>query len=308
MSLIYFSRCKLFRVQINFKTVSISANIFLILNQAPQKRYELIDPVAVDPSDTDLNAILQYNSLRGKIINDIRNVTALENAGVYVQDIRTGSWMGINERQTFFPASLLKIPVMMVILKKVDRGEMKLTDSVTLMEEDLDGGAGDLYISGAGATRTVWELIKEMILSSDNTAKNALKRYISPAEMNSIFEHVGISNPYINSSAGVSPRGFNRLFKSLYYSTYLTPEMSERAIDISMDTTREDLLTQGTPVEVRVAHKYGQTLGQLHDCGIVYHPTNPYFICIMTKDGDHSIDSELIIKISQDVFDFANNK
>ncbi len=54
-------------------------------------------------------------------------------------------------------------------------------------------------------------------------------------------------------------------------------------------------IINGLPVEARalpVAHKFGyrtfpdpldKVTEEIHDCGIVYVPDRPYFVCIMTK-------------------------
>lgn len=295
--------------------LSLIANGALVMKlneKRPESvKFRLIDPIAAEPTDAkdgDSEAILHYMGLREKLESRIKNATQVENVGVFVQDAQTGAWLGINERENFFPASLLKIPVMMVILKKTGRGEMMLNDTVTIVESDLETGSGALFNTGMGKSFTVWELIKEMILSSDNTAKNALKRFISQAELNSVFAHVGIENPYYNTSAGVTPRGFTRFFKALYFSTFLKPELSEKALDLTTDTEEEGLIPAELPPEIQVAHKYGKTPDGFHDCGIVYHPRNPYFLCIMTKDMDYSAGRQLIVGISRDVFEFVDSK
>lgn len=292
--------------------VSVSVNIFLFmkLNENPSQRFRLVSPakkIAVDSDNQDNSVVLHYQGLREKIEEDINSTTKLENVGVFVQDIRTGAWMGINEREEFLPASLLKIPIMMVILKKVERGEMTLNDTIEITILDLDSDYGELY-KQLGAKFTVWELMKEMILSSDNTAKNALLRRITFAELNSVFVHVGIPNPYIAENASVTPRGYTRMFKSLYFSTFLSPELSEKALDITTDTREEDLISAGVPPEIQVAHKFGLVSNGLHDCGIVYHPKNPYFLCVMNKNMEIQKSRELIAGISRDVFDFVNSQ
>lgn len=313
---------KTLHLRINVKAIivillilSFAFNIFLLfqlnyIQTENTKQFRFINQISEIPLDSNNeNIIIHYGNLREKIKNDTENIAYMENIGVFIQDIKTGAWLGINEKENFLPASLLKIPIMMAILKRVERGDLALTDKITLVEKDLDGGYGDLYKKGAGAQFTVWELLKEMILSSDNTAKNALKRYLSEAEINSIFAHVGIENPYTNETHSVSPRGFTRFFKALYYSTFLSAELSEKALDLTTDTKAEDLLSSGIPPEIQVAHKHGESIYGIHDCGIVYHPKNPYFICIMIRNITTYQDAKKIIfTISRDVFDFVNSK
>ncbi len=263
----------------------------------------------IDSNISESSAILHYADLRPDIESIINSANASNNIGFFLQDIQTGAWLGINEKEGFVPASLLKVPIAMSTLKKVDRNEIKLTDSIELTEEDLDKEAGDLYKKGAGTKLTYWEAIKIMILTSDNTAKNALKRQISDAEINSIFAHVGIPNPYlIQNSPLVTPRGYIRIFKSLYFATYVSPELSDKLLDLTTDTQIESLISAGVPAEVQVSHKYGERPDGLADCGIIYEAKNPYMLCVMTQNIELNSAKNLISSLSQKVFDYIHNR
>ncbi len=200
---------------------------------------------------------------------------------------------------------------MIAILKEVDRKEIKLDDKIIITPEDVDNSYALSYEPlQTGSKETISDLLRRMMVLSDNTAKNALRRQLSLEEIDSVFIHTGIPNPYLlKNDHTVSPRGYTRLFKTLYYSTYLSPELSERALDLSTDTQEENLISRGVPPEIQVAHKFGIIENDsLHDCGIVYHPNNPYFLCLMTKDLSLEDSSELIYKISKDVFNFVDSK
>lgn len=148
-----------------------------------------------------------------------------------------------------------------------------------------------------------------MIVDSDNTAQNALIRQLSLSEIDAVFVHVGIPDPYLlDSEHSVSPRNYVRFFKALYYSTFLTPEYSEKALDLATDTQEEDLISKGVPSQIQVAHKFGIVNEKfLHDCGIIYHQKNPYFLCIMTKNMlNESYD--IIPEISKDVYDYVDSQ
>ena len=288
--------------------LSVLANIFLFvkLDEAqqalagPSYRYvRPLEPIKPDADVQEESVILHYNGLRLQLEEEINRTTDLSNVGVFVQDAQTGAWMGINEKRGFVPASLLKVPFAMVIIKKVERGEIGLGDQIELIPDDIDPGSGTLYQKGAGYKITVRELLNKMVLSSDNTAKNALLRLMSYEEANSVFAHVGIRSPNITA------REMTRIFKALYYSTYLKPEYSEMVLDISTDTDIENLLSAGIPPEIQVAHKYGERPGVIHDCGIVYHAENPYFICVMTTNMEKPVSKDLISKISKIAFEFV---
>jgi beta-lactamase class A len=292
--------------------LSVSFNIFFIITNTAKNDYRFLDTTGnaiIDSNTKENQGILHYQGLNPILNQEIENYNLTEDTGVFIQDIRTGAWLGINEQKGFSPASLLKVPIMMAMLKKVENGEAKLSDRIKILPEDADDLYGEVY-KKVGSEETVSQLLEQMITFSDNTAKNAIKRQLSILEIDTIFVHVGIPDPYMSySNQEVSSKGYTRLFKALYYSTYLSPELSERAIGLTTDTQQEQLLSQGVPPEVQVAHKFGVIDGEfLSDCGIVYHPRNPYFICIMIKNKDMEKSKELINKISKDTYDFVNSK
>jgi hypothetical protein len=66
-------------------------------------------------------------------------------------------------------------------------------------------------------------------------------------------------------------------------------------------------IVAGLPQGMTVAHKFGEaelpdgTL-QLHDCGIVYKPNQPYLICVMTKGSNFDTLAGVISHISKTVY------
>ena len=312
-----YKKIKVLHLVIFLLFFSLACNVFLILktgiltgSSISENSLRLVNPSEKQPIDSNIGtSIIQYQALKPIIQEEIDSYNANGDVGVYLQDANTGAWLGINFTSGFTPASLLKLPVMMAILKKVERGEMNLNDKIELTKQDLNSQWGTLYQKGAGTKMSVIDLLEQMISFSDNTAKNALIRQLSATDIDSIFVHVGIPDPYlIGSEQVVSPRDYNRLFKSLYYSAYLSPKYSELALELTTDGNEESLIKEGVPVEVTVAHKFGiyDASNTLSDCGIVYHEKNPYFLCIMTTGLDYSKSRELIPKISKDIYDFVN--
>src|SRR4030042_4888148 len=302
--------------------LSLVLNAYLVFrlhgnqNNDPSKEnspdHKLINPLQKEAIDSNIqadSAILHYSGLKEQLEKEIGGLENEKNIGLFLQDSQTGAWLGINEKEGFNPASLLKMPIMMAILKKVDRGEINLNDKIKLAEEDLDQNSGQLYQKGAGWEISVWDLLKEMILASDNTAKNALKRQLSETELNAVFAHVGIPNPYLDSNGQmVTPRGYSRMFKSLYFSTFLPDSLSEKALDLTTDTRMENLISAGFPAEIQTAHKYGERPDGVSDCGIIYNPKSAYFLCVMTKDIEISKVKELIVSSSRIIYDFVSSQ
>jgi beta-lactamase class A len=299
--------------------ISLSINLILalILITKPTAPIEVATPpfnlthpqfTTFEDTATSSASILHYNGLKDQLITIIdEQASQSAQVSLYLQDITTGATLGINENQGFFPASLLKIPIMMAILKKVDNQEINLTNKIALTKVDLESGSGDLYLKPVGTKFTINEYLSHMIKSSDNTAKNVLRRQLTTAELNAPFAHVGIPNPYLSTNQSVTPRNYTRLFKSLYHSTYLSPQLSEKALNFATDTLTENLLAAEVPSEIQVAHKYGSQEGRtLSDCGIIYNPSNPYLLCIMVSSHDHTLAASIIRTLSGNIYRFIS--
>lgn len=58
--------------------------------------------------------------------------------GFYFEDLTTGAWLGINEKEEFVPVSLLKVPMMITVLKKVEQNTLFLSDEIEILPQDID--------------------------------------------------------------------------------------------------------------------------------------------------------------------------
>lgn len=311
--------------------ISLVANIFLFYQvrryQGLYRQQELnyqnlyqgysllsrnIKNLPIDSNQDPDRILLHFVPLKESLLKNINKFVGGQKIGVYIQDATTGAWLGINEDEHFVPASLLKVPIAMAIYKQVELGSLSFEDELIVRQEDIDPEAGvpDRYT--VGNSYKVRELLEWMLKLSDNTAKNMLKGSVDPEDINSVFTHVGINNPYTSdtSSQYVSPRQYERMFKALYFSTYLKAENSQALLNLLTDTRVEGLLSSRLPWEAQVSHKYGERPDSLHDCGIVYHAHSPYFICMMTQGIDINQAKDLISDMSLEVYSYfdKNNK
>ena len=92
--------------------------------------------------------------------------------------------------------------------------------------------------------------------------------------------------------------------------------MSEHALSLLAQSGYDVGIKAGVPKDVEVAHKFGERSGfegdlkQLHDCGIIYYPENPYLLCVMTQGqnfDDLSATIGMISKMVYEEFDSRKN-
>lgn len=235
--------------------------------------------------------------------------------GVYFEDLEFHSWIGINETDLFTPASLMKVTTVSAILKEVEEGELSLDKEVFLSQDYMDDKFGELY-KYQGSTISIKKLIEIALIYSDNTAVRALHPFISydrwiEARLNMGLPLVSIEE----SEKGIelTPKQFSNVFRSLYYSGYLSRSSSNWILELLSESEFKKGIPAGVPDGVTVSHKIGvwinegETIGSVHDCGIVY-AKKPYILCIMSEGVTSKEGNEVIEEISRTVYNYVSNQ
>jgi len=95
--------------------------------------------------------------------------------GVSVLHLETGHGASFHGRERFPMASVFKLPLAVAFLARVDRGELRLDQSVVLGPADMrsPGPLSERAPTG-GITVSLRELLEAMLLDSDNTAADLL--------------------------------------------------------------------------------------------------------------------------------------
>lgn len=206
---------------------------------------------------------------------------------LYFEYLNTGANININPNDGVWPASLLKVPMAMAAMKKVERGEWELSNELVLFEQDRDKGYGDLWRQPIGTRFTIEGLIKEMFHRSDNTAYQILLRNINFNELLDVVNELGLYQLF-NEEQLMSVREYSRLFRALYTSSFLAREHSQTLLTYLTEADFREFLSTGIPAEVPFAHKFGVDTDNnvFLDSGIVYVPNRPYLITVAVRHDD----------------------
>jgi beta-lactamase class A len=90
--------------------------------------------------------------------------------GIYVRFLDNGDEIAINADAEMDTMSLIKVPVLATLLRRVDRGEVSLDQKITLVDDQKRLGTGVLRHFDAGATFSLRDAAWMMEVVSDNTA------------------------------------------------------------------------------------------------------------------------------------------
>jgi beta-lactamase class A len=125
--------------------------------------------------------------------------------GVTAIDLDTGRRVSINGDQRFPLASVVKLPVAIAYLQRVDRGEDSLTRDVTLTPADFRPGVSPIAddANGKPITVTMGRILNEMVSNSDNTAVDyMLRTSVPPSQVMSVLKTLGVSGIDVSRQEG----------------------------------------------------------------------------------------------------------
>jgi beta-lactamase class A len=231
--------------------------------------------------------------------------------GVYFRMPSNAHSFGINADAGFDPGSLLKVPIMIAYLKEAEMDPRVLSRTYAYSPaKETDPLPNALAPQLPAGRYSAERLIEAMIQVSDNAAKDILADHVDSEALQDVFDEMDVN--FLKDSSGlISPKRYVTFFSRLYSAAFLSRASSNRALELLTATTYHDGLVAQLPSSVKVAHKYGErgiyvdtqlTGIELHDCGIVYAPGSPYYLCVMTRGKDTSKLAKVIASISAAVY------
>lgn len=289
-----------------FKTIRENSN-----------QYSYINPLIGNISD-EATKVGIFVGIKKDIIHYLQKEQQegnLASYSFYFRDLDSGLWFGGNAEESFFPASLFKLPLAIAAYKQAEddsafsKRRFIYTNALDAMNNSAkENSPSVLHI---GESYSLEDLIRAMLVGSDNGAKNLLLSSLDERYLNALFDIVSVVEPNKTQKYEISAPKYSLFLRILYGSSYLNNEHSEFLMKLLTESDFHDGLVAGAPSFVRVAHKFGTyevidngtTLTLLHDCGVVY-ADKPYVLCIMTKGRDLTSLYRIIANTSSLVYRF----
>lgn len=277
--------------------LSLAGNLYLAKNRpllppaatpTPSSQataYNLLSPRIFAENQNDI--IINFMDLRNQLKADV--ATFPFKVGLYFEYLPSGTSIGINEKDNFAIASLLKVPLVMATYQAVNDGKFTLDQKLTLRQADLDTGFGTLYQRGVGASLSLQEAMRLSLVESDNTAKNVLTNTIPLKYLEDVFDSLDIPKDVAGKMILITPKSYSSILRALYLSSYLPYDQSNQILTWLAETPFDDKIAQPIPKDIKVAHKIGSFEAVnsqddvFTDCGITYVPRRPYILCVMVN-------------------------
>ena len=216
--------------------------------------------------------------------------------GVYVKNLVTGETWSHGADVPVVAASVIKIPVMIEAFAQRERGELDFDEIHALRDEERLPSCGTLKAMHTGIEMTLEDLIRLMIIVSDNAATNIMIRRVGMDSVNATLRSLGCEKTTLNRllfDSEASCRGIKNfitagemgmLLEALYRGQIVSKEASREMLDILLDQRLNGKIPFFIDsMGIDVAHKTGEDDGISHDVGIIY-AKEPLVVCFV---GEH---------------------
>ncbi|MHB8708574.1 MAG: serine hydrolase, partial [Desulfuromonadales bacterium] len=211
------------------------------IHEAGGRKYRYINPVLEC-------ANVQWQELRPfrrKIMEPLDQAVSdhrIKEYAVYFRDLNNGWWFGINEKADFQQGSLIKVPLLMAFLRQAEKEPEMLghklvcdADPATLIQQNIP----PRETLKVGETYTIEDLLRRMIVYSDNAAMDTLVRHTRGEEwFRQTYRDLALPAPGSDNATGeISVKRYASFFRVLFNASYLNRENSNRALKLLTETT-----------------------------------------------------------------------
>ncbi len=249
------------------------------------------------PTATPLSAAARMSRLRDDL--DAIARTAPGRLGIAVVDVATGERFTVRGDEVFPLASVVKLAIATVAFRMSDQRKIDLSERIAVTRGDLRTDSAIADEHPRGTSLAMWELIRAMLVSSDNTASDVVLRRIGGSSaVNEILRRLDVRHLTVRKSEAelvadvrakrtfarggenvATPDAVADLLVGIATQRFtLVDSTSEFLLDLDDVISGGKRLRAGLPATFRLAHKTGTSAtidgatDATNDAGIVTLP------------------------------------
>ena len=232
------------------------------------------------------------------------------NVGHYIEDCESGEVFTINPDRIFPAASVIKIPMLALLLHDAQQGEIDLYAPHKTAESNYAIGTGIINGLSHELNFNLHDMAKLMVILSDNTATNEIMDIIGIERFNKVCKEWGYNSITLGRKMMdfeairqgrnnyMSAGDAGRIFSAIAKGTLVSAEVSKMIFDMMAEQLCRNKLPALLPVvaaysgvaglpdgKVMVANKTGGLVSIQHDAGIFMLPDGRRYIIAMFTDG-----------------------
>lgn len=246
------------------------------------------------------------------IIDELKKIEGT--VGYYYKNLITGEVVGLRENEEYHPASMIKLPILMAIVKMASEGRVLLSEKIQVKYENRVPSCGAFNSFTDEPLVDIETLCKLMIVISDNTAANLLIKRFGAKELAKELRDIGFKKTRVErcfyddemQEAGfnnkIVPKEMGEQLEKLYKKEFINEETSEYILNIMKEQQHTDFIPSFFGNEYVTANKTGGTSRYTGDEGIIY--CNEPFVYVVISNDTYVAETNIIYaKISKELYE-----
>lgn len=231
-------------------------------------------------------------------------------AGVVIKNNKTNEVIMFNKDMIFPSASIIKLPIIWELFKKIEAKEIALDNEIILKERNKVGGFGVLKELHEGLNLSIKDLATLMIILSDNVATNMLIDLLGMENINQSSKDIGMKDTILQRKmmdGEAKERGLDNFTSPIDVFDFLekflvAEELRKESRDKIVDILKRQQCNNKLPFlmgeNLGFAHKTGDLPGVEHDAGILFLENTEVIVVVMTKNLKDNAEG---IKFNKDI-------
>ncbi len=220
--------------------------------------------------------------------------------GIYVKNLKTGKIAVFNADTIFPTASIVKVPILLGVMQKLERGELFYDSTIIYRDSLLYAGEDILGSFKDGEKIRLKKVMMLMMTTSDNTASLWLQGLAGGGtRINQLLDSLGFKDTRVNSRTPgredirkmygwgqTTPREMGEIFERIYRNQIFSPAACDRMMRcMGRNFWDQEEAISVIPPYIEVFSKNGCVDQSRNEALLVNAPTNPYIFCIFTKNN-----------------------
>ena len=228
------------------------------------------------------------------LVRDYRGVI-----GVYAKNLKTGETVSYQADTIFPTASIVKIPILLGVMDKIDKGELSDTQQLVYRDSLLYAGVDILGSFKQDEKIELGKVVMLMLVMSDNTASLWLQSLAGTGtRINQILDSLGFRHTRVNSRTPgremnrsqfgwgqTTPREMAGLMEAIAMGKIISRERSAQMLRLLSRNYWDRVSISQIPAHVFIASKNGAVDESRSEVLYVRGEKANYVFCVSTKNN-----------------------
>jgi len=220
--------------------------------------------------------------------------------GIYVKNLESGREVSINADTIFPTASIVKVPILIKIFDKIEKGDLNYNDTLVYSTDRIYGGSGLMQFYKDSTKTDLRTLVALMISYSDNVTSLWNQELAGGGEeINNLMKEFGLQHTRVNSRTDgrekdwekygwgqTTPREMAFLLEEIRKRDLISAAASDEMYRLLGNSFYQDYALSQVPPFVQAVAKQGMVNKSRSELFMVNAPSGDYVCYIATKNNE----------------------